>query len=152
MRLKPNYKLVAIAFVGLLSFLLLFALTVSLFHYFELSIDSFVINSGRGAIVIGMSQHIDVDERSYFSANFMHWKRDEGEPFRFWFEAEFPYMDEWYICIPGWFIVLCITLVHIPIVRYFLGRSRVLACTECGYELVGLPAGAPCPECGKARV
>jgi hypothetical protein len=57
-----------------------------------------------------------------------------------------------FVLIPLW-LPLLLTLIPTTIAWRLDARARRLAilgrCTQCSYDLAGLPADAPCPECGR---
>lgn len=55
------------------------------------------------------------------------------------------------ICVGFWSAIWLIPLYMLRAVRTNL-RKRAGRCIGCGYDLKGLAAASPCPECGKARV
>lgn len=79
--------------------------------------------------------------------------RDVNWPVRWWV-----YFNragrEWVLAIPLWMPTLLTATVTAVAWRLdALARRKVRAgmCTQCGYSLAGLKAGAVCPECGAAR-
>lgn len=62
-------------------------------------------------------------------------------------------------CLPVWpgfaintllYAVVTWGLFQVPFAIRRWRRGRLGRCTKCGYDLHGLPQGAPCPECGAA--
>ncbi len=73
-----------------------------------------------------------------------------GGPHVLWPRVEHP--APWcgpYVFVPLWMpILVCLALGCALAFRH---RHPPGTCTTCGYPLSGLPRGAPCPECGRAR-
>ena len=60
----------------------------------------------------------------------------------------YPYLGVTSVEVPLWIpFAACVTPATAGWVRQFRRRRRN-GCPRCGYELTGLPAAAPCPECG----
>ena len=58
--------------------------------------------------------------------------------------------DAIFIDLPLWLPALLTLAITIPAWRLdALARRRSGLCRKCSYSLAGLPAGSPCPECGK---
>lgn len=53
----------------------------------------------------------------------------------------------WYAMVPLWFPLLISSACTVWVWRVDRRLSRIGMCTQCGYDLSGLP-GKACPECG----
>src|SRR5688572_29056352 len=78
---------------------------------------------------------------------------NKQKPFQWWFEAwqdNFgsgrTYQINW-VAIPIWLLALIAGTLTLLIGRRD-SRRLPHACRKCGYDLTGLPAERPCPECG----
>ena len=74
----------------------------------------------------------------------------EEYPFRWWFDWGQNSLG-WWFEVPIWFpalisLALAATAFRLDTLARRRGRPGV--CKACGYDLVGLAAGAVCPECG----
>lgn len=55
------------------------------------------------------------------------------------------------IVLPLWMPMAMCTLMASVVWHFRVRIDRASACSACGYDCTGVPDGAVCPECGKAR-
>jgi hypothetical protein len=74
---------------------------------------------------------------------------DHTGEFIWWFEHG-GIMGTGYAVAPLW-VPMLLSAVVAGLMWYLSVRTRPGQCPACGYNLQGLPATQPCPECGRAR-
>lgn len=101
------------------------------------------ISNGAFSFTFHPSRHFGMPERWTVGAN--------SGPFRWgfklWEPQDMPGMRA--TVIPLWSVAAMFLLPGVALaVRDRVWRRTVRPCPACGYSMVGLPAGARCPECG----
>ena len=56
---------------------------------------------------------------------------------------------EWGFAMPTWAASLIVGVPAGMLCLWDRRRHKPGICVKCGYDLVGLPTGAACPECGR---
>jgi hypothetical protein len=69
------------------------------------------------------------------------------ESVRWWFVTERPAVDDGAFGIPLWMPLAAMLIPGVWLAHKH--RHRRGFCSHCGYDLAGLEAGKPCPECGR---